>query len=408
MRDSSRDHPVHCRRRVRHARHPRTEQRRPRPNFSTVFSAGHPDKSKEIGSEATPAAFIDRLLDVVEACDRVLAPHGSLVFELGDTYAGSGGAGGDYGTGGLRDGAPKFNGSALADRKNKVLREDGNRLQQGDGWPEAKSLCGIPQLFMLSLAYGQNMLQPERQTPRWRVRNVVAWCRPNPPVGALADKYRPATSFLTVACKQRDRYFDLDAVRTPHRRDYSLETKRHGIGPAETNRNHGRDEYTNSGNEAGAPPLDWWQIPTQPYPGAHYATWPEQLCVTPIKSMCPQRVCTVCGKPSRRIVEHDYKPDDSGGGSGHTDNGCGQIARRLPTRLAVATETLGWSDCGHNQWRPGLVLDPFAGSGTTLQVATGHGLDAIGIDLDPRNAQLAVDRVGPLLLTVETLKEVAS
>jgi DNA modification methylase len=56
----------------------------------------HPDKAKEIGSEATPADYLDTLLDVVEACARVLAPHGSLVFELGDTYSGSGGAGGDY------------------------------------------------------------------------------------------------------------------------------------------------------------------------------------------------------------------------------------------------------------------------------------------------------------------------
>ena len=48
----------------------------------------------------------------------------------------------------------------------------------------------------------------------------------------------------------------------------------------------------------------------------------------------------------------------------------------------------------------GIVLDPFAGSGTTLAVATGHGRAAIGIDLDARNADLALERVGPLALTV--------
>ena len=47
--------------------------------------------------------------------------------------------------------------------------------------------------------------------------------------------------------------------------------------------------------------------------------------------------------------------------------------------------------------------DPFAGSGTTLMVATGRSRDAIGLDLDERNADLALDRVGPLLLTVEHL-----
>jgi DNA modification methylase len=51
------------------------------------------------------------------------------------------------------------------------------------------------------------------------------------------------------------------------------------------------------------------------------------------------------------------------------------------------------------------VLDPFAGSGTTLAVATGHGRDAIGIDLDERNAELALERVGPMFLTVERFSE---
>lgn len=50
----------------------------------SYLPADHPTKPREIGSEPTPADFLDTLLDVVEACDRVLAPHGSLVFELGD------------------------------------------------------------------------------------------------------------------------------------------------------------------------------------------------------------------------------------------------------------------------------------------------------------------------------------
>jgi len=47
-----------------------------------------------------------------------------------------------------------------------------------------------------------------------------------------------------------------------------------------------------------------------------------------------------------------------------------------------------------------MVLDPFAGTGTVLAVATGHGRDATGIDLDESNAQLALDRVGPLFLEI--------
>jgi hypothetical protein len=44
--------------------------------------------------------------------------------------------------------------------------------------------------------------------------------------------------------------------------------------------------------------------------------------------------------------------------------------------------------------RPGLVLDPFAGSGTTLQVARELGRDALGIELKPEYARLARQRAG--------------
>lgn len=48
--------------------------------------------------------------------------------------------------------------------------------------------------------------------------------------------------------------------------------------------------------------------------------------------------------------------------------------------------------------RRGVVLDPFAGSGSTLAAANGAGRDAIGIELLDRHAELAVDRIGPMFL----------
>jgi hypothetical protein len=65
--------------------------------------------------------------------------------------------------------------------------------------------------------------------------------------------------------------------------------------------------------------------------------------------------------------------------------------------LTTQNQTLGWSDCGHDNWRTGVTLDPFAGSGTTLEAAQAVGRHAIGIDLDHRNADLARDRVGMFL-----------
>jgi 16S rRNA G966 N2-methylase RsmD len=64
-------------------------------------------------------------------------------------------------------------------------------------------------------------------------------------------------------------------------------------------------------------------------------------------------------------------------------------------------ETVGWTDCecsdDGTHWRTGRVLDPFAGSGTTLVAAHNESRDAIGIDLDDRNVAMVEDRLGPLV-----------
>lgn len=385
----------------------------------SYLPADHPDKHKEIGSEPTPAEFIDTLLALTAEWGRLIAPHGSIAVELGDTYAGSGGAGGDYDTGKIRGDQSKFGGSKLADRKNKVLNESGQRMQQGAGWPLDKSMCVIPHLYAASLAYGRNILTgAESPAGMWRVRNVVAWCRPNPAVGALGDKFRPATSFMVIACKARDRYFDLDAVRVPTpsppaSREVGMASASKGISGGDSG-NPDKERMTH--NPAGAPPLDHvglrdgeadlftedsWLVSTEAYPGSHYATWPRKLLDRPIKAMVPHQVCTTCGEPRRRMVDVKCLTGRDILGTRSENNRDIGLQGPRPPMPEITRTTTGWTDCGHDTWRNGHVLDPFGGSGTTAVVATGHGHDCTLIDLDERNAELARERVGMFLTIVE-------
>jgi DNA modification methylase len=224
------------------------------------------DKDAEIGMEGSPANFLQALLDLHGEWARVLKPTGSLVVELGDTYADSGGAGGDYNEGGSREGQPTWRqnrGRSETDiGRNKVGGENrqGGHHQGGEGWPLGKSMCMIPHLYAASLAYGRNVLTGEATDP-WRVRNVVAWCRTNPTPGAVGDKYRKGTSFIIVACKNRERYWNREGVDS----------------------------------DEGVPPLDWWVLPGKAPKkspvGAgdiqHYATFPEEIPHRMIMSMCP-------------------------------------------------------------------------------------------------------------------------
>jgi site-specific DNA-methyltransferase (adenine-specific) len=377
-----------------------------------------PAKVHEIGQEPTPGEFIDALVEIIEELRRVVAPHGSICVELGDTYCGAGG----YGS----EDAPNPAYSKESHNARMQGRTAKRFKKKDDGWPESKSLCLTPELFRITLTYGFNPLTG-RPTPRWRTRNVIRWVRPNPPVGALGDKFRPGTSEMVVLTGTdeagRTRYFDLDAVRyqpTSGEAGAMLAPSRSVIGYSGLHKPGApgaSDQPHLVSNPAGAPPLDWWNIPTAPYKGSHYATFPPALVDRPVRSMCPQRVCTTCGEPSRRITSEptyvqtrdgstptvldmrDGKSDDlvrnwSANGAAQGDN---SVVRQ--------TETLGWTDCGHNTWRTGTVLDPFGGSGTTLAVATGHSRNAIGIDLDVRNAELACDRIGPMFFHHTTVDE---
>jgi DNA modification methylase len=364
----------------------------------SYLPSDHPDKGREIGSEATPAAFLDTLLALSAEWGRVLAPHGSICVELGDTYAAS-----PNQRKADNDGALDKSRWLRGERDGGVAR---HACGAGPGWPLAKSLTGIPTLYPWSLAYGRNLLtgQPS-PAGRWRIRNVIVWARPNPPVGALGDKFRPATSYITVACRSPKRFFDLDAVRTAS--DLAVTN-----GGNMDDRNQREDDWRRghkpeSGgvvNPAGAPPLDWhqdedgdwlWKLSTQPYRGAHYATFPLELPTRLIMAMCPLRVCVECGRPSERLTEHEPSPHDEADRS--VFRALNANGRPPGSRSSRDASTVGWSDCGHNQWRTGVTLDPFAGSGTTLQAAQNVGRHAIGIDLDPRNAHLAQSRCGMFL-----------
>lgn len=328
-----------------------------------------PAKAKEIGSERTPAQFVDVMLELVAAWRRVLAPHGSMAIELGDTYSA------------------------------------GN-----DGWPRVKGLSLTPELLRVGLAYGINPLTGDPSPAgRWIVRNVVVHARPNPVVGILRDKFRPACSYWAVITDSPTRYFDLRAVCRSSRLQGQVmrnaRALREGF-PPEYQGKQALERPAVSRN--GVPPLDWhrdtydddiWEIPTTPYPGPHYAVFSPALVRRFVVSMCPERVCTICGEPSRpiesepRYVDANNRPT----GKGEFLASGQERMNAMPYKTKSVTaqvDLLGWTECECAGWRKGVVLDPFGGSGTTGMVAEQLGRDSILIDLDRRNADLALERIG--------------
>ena len=261
--------------------------------------AGHPDKPREIGQEPSPAAYLDVLLELTAEFRRVLTPHGSIAIELGDTMAGSGGAGGDYDKGGFRDGQPRWKGSST-----------------GVG-PLAKSHCMIPEAYRFALVYGLN---PFTGAPapagRWIVRNVVDWCRRNPTPGDDGDKFRRASSDIVVATLSSKRWWDSEPVRIP-------------------------------AGDGTRPLYDWWDLSSDPYPGAHYAVWPPEVARRLIVTMCPAKVCTTCGEPQRRIVTTLNAVGRAAGSQAWIGDTTGELRTDMVNRNAgpdhAIRETVGWA-----------------------------------------------------------------
>ncbi len=144
---------------------------------------------------------------------------------------------------------------------------------------------------------------------------------------------------------------------------------------------------------------DVWEIATQPYPEAHFATFPEKLvepCV--LAGTSEGGACSKCGTPwvHRVAAEggtigkawHDHKEDLAVGQRVKDDRMQDGTYRRVDLGYGPGCT------CGDPP-APCAVLDPFAGSGTALLVAQRLGRSAVGIEMNPKYCELARRRIEP-------------
>lgn len=211
----------------------------------------------------------------------------------------------------------------------------------------------------------------------WLLRNKVIWAKSNPLPSPARDRLTTAHEYLYLLVKRSSYYFDLDAIREPlvttgRRRSSGSRTPARELGRLSGSRD-GLLRMTRqgrSGHPLGKNPGDVWRIGSSSFRGAHFATFPPALVRRPILAGCPQHVCTACGRPWRRSTAAVVYRDGQPLARPFVACGCG-----APTR-------------------PGLVLDPFGGSGTVAAVAQALGRDWLLIELNPDYADLAQRRLG--------------
>ena len=305
----------------------------------------------QIGLEPTPEEHVERMVEVFREVRRVLRDDGVLWLNYGDCYAGST-------TGADRPPEPGH----THEDSGRVKTGQENKHRRPDAGLKPKDLVGMPWRIAFAL-----------QADGWYLRSDIIWSKPNPMPESVTDRPTKSHEYVFLFAKSKKYYYDAEAVREKHESLKDL-----GRSQAEYYNPAGRNRRT------------VWEIPTQPTPEAHFATFPEALVEPCIKAGTSERgACPECGAPWRRSLLSQSS------GSGDHRAAPGQNKPFTIPRGEYLRSTIGWEPtctCGGDPV-PCVVLDPFGGSGTVAKVARDLGRSSILIEINPEYVQIAKKRL---------------
>ena len=271
----------------------------------------------QIGIEKTPNEYVERMVEVFRQVSRVLRSDGTLWLNLGDSYA--------TGAGSARSPGGKCFG-----KQNEAVDSGAFPMSQPNRMPipglKPKDLIGIPWRVAFAL-----------QAAGWWLRSDIIWAKPNCMPESVQDRPTRSHEYIFLLSKSERYYYDAAAIRekasyagpnspesikTPYGQGFARRAK------ADKQRGHSMEREEQVAN--GRNKRDVWTVSPQPFPEAHFATFPEALIEPCIMAGCPAG---------------------------------------------------------------GVVLDPFMGAGTTALVSLKAGRQFLGIELNPEYAKIAEARI---------------
>jgi len=147
----------------------------------------------------------------------------------------------------------------------------------------------------------------------------------------------------------------------------------------------------------GKNPGDIFNINPRPFIEAHFATFPPELPEKIIRCAVPEKVCKFCGVPVENIMEptEDYKKLLGIGWHDHEHDGTQGMHQKMEKYSVTASyEKVGEKHCDCNAgFEPGIVFDPFMGSGTVARVALDNNRRWLGIEINPEYVKIIRNRL---------------
>lgn len=378
------------------------------------------------GNEPTIQMYIEHSIIFLREVRRVLRKDGLVFWNIGDTYAGSWG---DY----VAPGSQKHVGQSASRWNLPGYERAGYHSRPPSailhGNLKKKDLCLIPQRLAIAA-----------QDDGWWLRSIIIWEKANCKPESVKDRPTISHEYILMLAKSARPYWDYDAGLTPYTGplnrwggpEYKDETERGRTYRDDVLGGTGSTSLGRKGrpvrpNPKGSNMRSVWRIKTDSFDlemclscraiyntaqyrclavkdekrvcecGAqdwlsHFAVFPLEIPKKIIKVATPEGgCCSKCGKPWTRGVE--YKPNYQKRVPAHAPNSC-------PTKVS----STGWCppDRLTTEWHPAckcgappvpsLVLDPFAGTGTTLRAASELGRKAVGHEISEDYCDLIIYR----------------
>ena len=331
----------------------------------------------QLGLEADVRTYIAHLIDIFDEVFRVLKPTGSCWVNIGDSYFSAKGSCRNPG------GNP---GSIESGRKGKRVYPLHRGNRSDNPLIKPKSMTLIPFHFCIAM-----------QAHGWMLRNTIIWHKHSCMPSSVKDRFTVDFEYLFFFVKQRHYYFEQQFE--PFR---SISSGSHPIGGtkypgAVPNRTYSGNAYIRpEGLESrGRNKRAVWTINPKPFPDAHFAVFPDTLIEAPILAGCPEKVCVQCGTPflarsGRRNLTATHKkgnprkqPNFPEMEESHSEQDTGTSEKQ---HIILSCDC----DAGYE---PGIVLDPFIGSGTTALMALKLNSRFIGFEIKKEYCEMAERRI---------------
>jgi len=364
----------------------------------------------QIGLEQTPGEYIAELASVFSEVKRVLADHGTLWLNIGETYSGSWGAQSRGQEGNARL-STISGGQCKAAPLGKAITGPSKNTGRAP-----KNMLGIPWRLAFAL-----------QDAGWVLRQDIIWEKPSPMPSSVRDRCTTAHEYLFLLAKRRKYFYDWYAISEPcsentHSRGRAqapkaLSNTRNGKTKSKQNA-HFQDHVTDLVDRRNKRSV--WTIPAESYSGQHFAAFPRKLVEPCILAGCPETVCLECGKPWVRVVDSERRPTRPGEKTKlpgrnsrqfqdrdlqHSDEYKSDRYEQVVGNRDAERHVTSYIDRGFHAacqcggaTRRGRVLDPFLGSGTTAQVAQDLGRDWIGCEICEAYTELQKKRLQQMRL----------